>query len=126
LADWNGTFLCKGVFDNVFSPLRECRLSYIDTRFYIASVPYYKRYFELAHLQIDVASGKGLEDCFLNIFNECSLTGVLLNTPPVIDGVGGGTGKYYKNPWKRRIKERLRLILVRRNKAFSALFTPPR
>lgn len=124
LADWNGKFLCKAVFDHVFSPTRKTRLAYIDTRFYIAALPFYQRYFEQAHLQIDVDSGKGLEDCFLEAFNANHLKGVLLNTPPIIDGVGGGIGKYYKNPWKRRIKERLRLHLVRTQSAFKPLFAP--
>lgn len=124
LADWNGKFLCKAVFDHVFSPFRQTTLSYIDTRFYIASVPFYQQHFALAHQQIDVDSGKGLEECFFEVFNKTHMAGVLLNTPPVIDGVGGGIGKHYKNPWKRRVKEKLRLHLVRRQAQFRAMFTP--
>ena len=123
LTDWNEKFLCKAVFDHVFSPFKKTTMSYIDTRFYIASVPFYKQYFELAHQSINVNAGRGLEDCFLDIFNRRHLGGVLLNTPPVIEGVGGGVGKYYKNPLKRRFKEYLRLRLVRATPRFAKLFT---
>ena len=122
LVDWNGNFLCKAVFDHVFSPFKKTTLSYIDTRFYVVSLPYYKQYFEAAHQSIDLGSGKGLEDCFLEIFTSRCIDRVLFNTPPVIDGVGGGIGKYYKNPWKRRIKEKLRLHLVRTEPRFRTLF----
>ena len=123
LKEWNGNFLCKAVFDHVFSPFKRTVLSYIDTRFYITSVQFYKQHFESAHQLIDVDNGKGLEDCFLEVFNRNHLTGVLLNAPPVIDGVGGGIGKYYKNPLKRRLKEKLRVRLVRATPAFASLFT---
>ncbi len=122
LTDWNGKFLCKAVFDHVFSPFKNTSLSYIDTRFYITSVLFYKQHFESAHQKIDVDTGKGLEDCFLDVFKRDDLTGVLLNTPPVIDGVGGGVGKYYKNPLKRRLKEKLRLNIVRAMPSFAGLF----
>ena len=126
LTDWNDKFLCKAVFDHVFSPFKKTSLSYIDTRFYITSVPFYKQHFESAHQKINVDTGKGLEDCFLDVFNSDCLVGVLLNTPPVIDGVGGGVGKYYRNPLKRRLKEKLRLSVVRATPAFASLFTAPR
>ena len=122
LTDWNDKFLCKAVFDHVFSPFKKTKLSYIDTRFYITSVQYYKQHFESTHLKIDVETGKGLEDCFLDVFIREHLTGILLNIPPVVDGVGGGVGKYYKNPLKRQLKERLRLCMVRSTPAFAGLF----
>jgi hypothetical protein len=123
LAEWNGRFLCKAVFDGVFSPFKKVRLAYIDTRFYLANTAYYQHYFEMAHQQIDVDKGKGLEDCFMEVVNKNNLEGLVLTTPPIIDGLGGGIGKYYKNPWKRRIKEHVRLYLVRRQAKFKALFT---
>lgn len=122
LAHWNGSLRLKGVFLNVFSPWRATKLAYIDTRFYMTSCETYRRYFENAHLQIRKEQGHGLEECFLDVVQENGLQKMLLPIPPVIAGVGGGTGTYYKNPIKRRLKEKLRLKLVRLNKKFSHLF----
>lgn len=121
-AAWNGKLLLKGVFRNVFSPFRPTEFAYIDTRFYIASCDLYRQYFENAHLQIRKDDGHGLEECFRDIFLANHLGQVLLAVPPVICGVGGGTGTYYRNPLKRRLKERLRLWLVRHNRRFAPSF----
>lgn len=121
-ALWNGRLLCKGVFSNVFSPFRKTEFSYIDTRFYIASVSIYQQYFEDAHLEIRKETGHGLEECFRDIFLEQRFRGTLFTVPPVICGVGGGTGVSYRNPWKRRLKERFRLWLVRSSREFSPSF----
>ncbi len=121
-ADWQGGLRFKAVFLDVFSPLRPTRLAYIDTRFYIASCAAYRQHFQDAHLRIRKADGHGLEECFRDIFLQLGLRGALFTVPPVICGVGGGTGVSYRNPWKRRIKERLRLWLVRSSRAFSPMF----
>ncbi len=121
-ATWNGRLLLKGVFLHVFSPLRPTEFSYIDTRFYIASCDLYHQYFEHAHLQIRKDEGHGLEECFRDVFLANRLGQVLLPIPPVICGVGGGTGTYYRNPLKRRLKEWLRLWLVRHNRRFAPSF----
>lgn len=123
LSTWNGRLLCKGVFMDVFSFCKKTKFSYIDTRFYIASSKTYKKYFEDAHLQINKNLGRGLEECFLDVFLRNNLVNSLFVIPPVICGVGGGTGVYYKNSLKRKLKERLRLTLVRINKKFSHLFS---
>lgn len=122
LSNWNNTLLCKGVFLNVFSPFKKTQFSYIDTRFYITSIATYTEYFEDAHLGIDVHLGRSLEDRFFDIFAINHIQKALFSVAPIIEGVGGGIGFYYKNPLKRRIKESLRLQLVRRNKLFSELF----
>lgn len=123
--EWNGRFLCQGVFTDAFTPLRKTSFSYIDTRFYIASVPIYRKYFEDAHHRIRMHNGKAfsLEDCFHEIVMEHQLGGILLRHAPVICGVGGGTGVYYKNSKLRRLKEDLRLWLARHKSPFRHLFT---
>ncbi len=120
--NWNGSLLCKGVFLNVFSLFNKTVFSYIDTRFYIVSCVMYRKYFENAHLEIRVEHGKGLEDCFHEIFVKNNICFSLFNIAPVINGVGGGTGTYYKNSNKRKIKEMLRIKLVRLNSSFKHLF----
>lgn len=123
ISGWNGSILCKGVFSNVFSLFNKTTLSYIDTRFYIASCTTYKKHFENVHFQIKKDHGHSLEECFKDVFMEFKLEKILFNTPPVICGVGGGTGTYYKNSPTRKLKERLRLTIVRMNKKFTYLFS---
>lgn len=122
---WQGGLLLQGVFLNVFVPFRCTTLSYIDTRFYIANRPLYRQYFENAHLRIDKRKQYGLENAFLDIFLEAGLTDALTPVAPVICGVGGAIAKYYKNSLKRRLKEELRLMLVKRNHRFKDYFIQP-
>lgn len=123
LAQWNGKLLCKGVFLDVFSPFKKTRFAYIDTRFYIASRSCYHQYLEDAHFQIDKGLGRGLEQCFYDVFIRNRIHHCLFSTPPIICGVGGGTGVYYKNPLLRRLKERLRLTMVRFKRDFRHMFS---
>jgi hypothetical protein len=119
---WNGHLLLKGVFLNVFSPTRRTEFSYVDTRFYVASAEAYARYFEDAHLQIGKRKGYGLENSFHDIVLTQGILHSLSRVAPVICGVGGGIGTYYRNPPLRRLKEDLRLWLAKRNPAFGDLF----
>jgi hypothetical protein len=122
LKSWNGKLLYKGVFLNVFSLFKKTVFSYIDTRFYIISCSVYTKYFENAHLQIRADQGKSLEECFHEVFIQNNIYHSLFNVAPVINGVGGGTGKYYKNSNLRKIKEVLRINLVKQNSSFKHLF----
>jgi hypothetical protein len=124
-AEWNGNFLCKGVFLDAFSPFRKTIFSYIDTRFYIASVAFYLQNFKEAHKRVGMRNGKffSLEDCFHEIVLQQNISGILLNVSPIICGVGGGTGVHYKSTWLRRRKENLRLHLARMTPTFRRLFT---
>jgi hypothetical protein len=63
-----------------------------------------------------------LEDCFHEIAVENQLRGVLMPTAPVICGVGGGTGRYYRTPPLRRFKDNLRLRFAALNPKFRDLF----
>lgn len=94
LLEWNRNqnLLLKGVFSNVFSPLRATAFSYVDTRFYISTITTYKAYFENAHFEIDSSAGQSLEECFRDIILRNALHASLFRVPPVICGVGGGTG----------------------------------
>jgi hypothetical protein len=119
---WNDSALFKGVFLHCFSLFKSVEFSYIDTRFYIIKTSVYRQYFENAHTQIGKKKGYGLEDCFHHIFIEENIQHALLSVAPAICGVGGGIGTYYKNSVTRRLKEYLRLQVVRRNPAFRNLF----
>lgn len=121
LEQWNGTFLCKGVFEKVFSPSRT-RFAYVDTRFYLVNKDFYQNNLSTAYLNVGGEQGLSLEHCFRDVIVKKELHKVLLTVPPVICGVGGGSGIYYKNNLKRRIKEIVRLWLVRHDKSFTSLF----
>lgn len=121
-TEWNENFLCKGVFLDAFSPTKNTVLSYIDTRFYIASTTFYQNHLIDAHLDIDRNKNFGLEECFLKILLNKEFKKIMFTTPPVIYGVGGGTGAYYKNTFSRKLKESFRLGLVKRHSMFHDLF----
>ncbi len=120
---WNGSLLCKGIFLNAFSPFQPTVLQHIDTRFYLASVSTYEKYLVNVHLGIDVAAGHGLEECFHAAFLQNQIKQSLMPIPPIIDGVGGGTGHYYQNSRKRILKERLRFFLVCHVPQYRHLFS---
>ena len=121
-AYWNGEFLCKGVFSNVFTILKKTKFDYIDTRFYFCSKSFYEKYLLEVHRSINAEAGRSLEECFHEAICTARMEKFLLPVAPVIQGVGGGTGAYYRNPLKRKLKEKLRLLLVRKNAEYARLF----
>lgn len=123
LGNWDGKLLLKGVFSDVFSPFRPTSFAYIDTRFYMASVDIYRQYFVDAHTQIQKERGHGLEECFRDVVIQKQLKHILFRSVPIVCGVGGGTGIYYRNPVKRRLKEKIRLALVRNSSTHRHLFS---
>ncbi len=122
MQPWNGRLLMKGVFDHVFSPLKATTLAYIDTRFYTMDVQTYRQHFLHAHEAIRTQDGYGLEESFRDIFLNKQLQGCLMSPPPVICGVGGGTGAYYRNTPLRQLKEKWRYQLVKRSPLFQLWF----
>lgn len=121
LKSWNGIFLCHGFFENVFS-LRITFFSYVDTRFYLANKKFYKDNLASAYLRLANGEGLSIEHHFRDILIEQNFKKILFGLPPVICGVGGGNGFYYKNNLKRRLKDRLRLQLVKNHRFFRPLF----
>ena len=121
LEHWNGKFLCKAFFSNVFS-LGKTRFEYVDTRFYLVSKSFYLKYLSTVYLNVGGEQGLSLEHCFRDVIRKEQFSKIMFNVPPVICGVAGGSGTYYKNNLKRRIKERIRLRIVKRDKSFSSLF----
>jgi len=121
LNEWNGNFLCNVTFSNVFS-IKKTYLNHIDTRFYLASKDFYAEYLATAHLNLGGTTGMSIEDSFREVILLNKMKGVIFNTPPVIGGVGGGTGKYYNTKPSKIIKEKLRSKLVKLNPSFRDLF----
>lgn len=111
LQEWNGNFLCKAFFSNVFT-LKKVKLEYIDTRFYLVNKNYYQNNFIDAHIGIGGNKGISIEDRFLEILLSKGLKHFLFKSPPTVCGVGGGSGKYYKNSLVRRAKEKVRSLIA--------------
>jgi hypothetical protein len=122
LLEWNGNLLFKGVFINTFSLFQPVKLKYIDTRFYIINTIVYKKFFESIHSNINTDIGYGLEECFHDSIKKNNIKACLFKNPPIICGVGGGTGVSYKTSFKRMVKEKLKIKLARKNKEFDHLF----
>lgn len=122
MSAWNGRMLSKGVFLNVFTPFKPTVWLHTDTRFYVANTDFYQTYFLNAHHLLGINLGDSLEECFKQKILENNLTQLMFQRPPLIEGVGGGIGRAYRTPLHRRLKELLRLNLVRRNYFFSKLF----
>jgi hypothetical protein len=122
IRQWDGEILMKGVFNHALSPFRRTRFSYIDTRFYVMKAEIYSRLFLSAHLNLRPKDGHGLEQSFRDIFLANQMQHCLMNPPPIIDGVGGGTGTYYKNSLVRQYKEKLRYRSAKRNPLFKTWF----
>lgn len=121
LESWNGKFVCKGYFSNVFS-LKATQFAYVDTRFYLVNKSFYLENLAPAYLNVGGEKWLSIEDCFRDVILKENFSKIMFKVPPVICGVGGGSGTYYKNNLKRRIKEVIRLWLVKRNKSFNYLF----
>ena len=124
IAEWNGRLPCKPTFSHVFS-LKKIWLNHIDTRFYIANREFYQKYFSAAHLNLGGDAGMSIEDCFCDIILENNMKGVLFSTPPVIGGVGGGTGKDYNTRFSKKLKEVLRSKLTQLHPSFRHLYNTP-
>lgn len=123
LKEWNGIFLCKATFSNVFS-FKKTRWDHVDTRFYLVSRDFYSKYLLNAHLNLGGTTGMSIEDSFRDVITTNNMRSVIFNTPPVIGGVGGGTGKYYNTKGSKIIKENLRSKLVQLSPSFRNLFNP--
>lgn len=122
LEEWNGRFLCKAYFSNVFS-LKRMNLEYIDTRFYLADKSYYQNHFSGVYQALSKNPGISIEEQFLEVVQSAVLQGILFSSPPMVSGVGGGSGKYYKDSFWRRLKERVRTKIVSLSPRYKLLFS---
>ena len=122
LKEWRGECLFSGVFKNTFSLSKRTEMVQVDTRFYIVDSAFYRKNLMDAHHHIGQSPGFGLEDSFFKTLQIIQKDGYLFSTSPIIRGVGGGTGKYYKDSWIRIYKEKVRLEIIKNSKAFRDLF----
>ena len=121
LSQWNNQFICGAYFANVFS-YKKTTLKFVDTRFYISRKDYYLKYFSAAHTQLGNTVGLSIEDTFLDVILQEKMKHIFFRTPPVICGVGGGSGKYYKSGVFRVLKDRFRNWIARSTSQYADLF----
>jgi GH43 family beta-xylosidase len=124
LKEWNGQFVCKAFFADVFS-LKATSLEYVDTRFYMVTKDFYVQNFSNLYVHLGLNDGSSIEGEFLKKLLELNIKGYLFRTTPVISGVGGGSGQYYNTSSLRRMKEVVRSKLVSRSLKFQDLFIQP-
>jgi len=122
LSQWNGQFLCNAYFSDVFS-FKKTKIKFLDTRFYIIKKDVYIQYFLDAHFNSGYGPDKkNIEYVFLDVMTNNEMKAILFSIPPIICGVGGGSGKYYKRGSLRIIKDRLRSRIARSSPKYKKLF----
>jgi hypothetical protein len=120
LLQWNEQFICSAYFANVFS-YKKTALKFIDTRFYISRKDFYLNNFSSAHVQLGNVK-QSIENAFLDVIKKQKIKHIFFRTPPVICGVGGGSGRYYKSGVIRVLKDRMRNWIVRSTSQYKDLF----
>lgn len=121
LSQWNEQFLCNAYFAGVFS-FKKTKIKFIDTRFYITKKNIYLQYFLDSHSNLGGITKVSIEDVFLKVIINNEMEGVLFSTPPIVCGVGGGSGKYYKQGAVRIIKDKIRNRMARSSIQYKKLF----
>lgn len=121
IKNFTGDFLCQAYFKDVLS-FKNTSLKYVDTRFYIFKKYFYKKYFLNAHDHLSIELGYGIEESFRDIVLKNSFQKFLFDMTPRIYGVGGGSGTYYKNSHIRKLKDALRLYLLKKSRKYRELF----
>lgn len=114
-----GHFLAKAFFKNVLT-FKPTELEYIDTRFFVSSKVFF---YEQVLPSYKKSKGVSIELTLKDKLIENKNKGFLINSPMIIEGVGGGIGKAYKNNFRRLIKEKLRNQILAKSK-FRELFIP--
>lgn len=122
LREWRGDCLFSGVFKNSFNIFKPTEMVQLDTRFYIVRKDFYLQNLANAHQQIRKEDGFGLEDSFYQLLLRMNKNRYLFSTQPVISGVGGGTGKYYKTNRIRVLKEKIRFAIIKQSSRFRSMF----
>ena len=121
LLQWNKQFICGAYFANVYS-YKKTILKFVDTRFYISRKDFYLKHFSVVHTQLGNIAGRSIEDAFLDVIQHEKMKHIFFRTPPVICGVGGGSGKYYKSGVIRVLKDRMRNWIARSTSHYKDLF----
>jgi len=120
LKEWHSDFMANAHFLNIFS-LRPIKIDYIDTRFYIFNKKFYINNLLDSFKESGFGENKSIENIFLKVILGLNLKGFIFSTNPVIHGMSGASGTYYKNNLRRSIKNKLKKLILRGNGKFKDL-----
>jgi len=118
LNEWNGKFMADAHFSNIFN-FRSTKIEYVDTRFYIVEKQFYIENFLNEYLITGFQKNRSLENIFLNAVESLNLKNFIFSINPIICGVGGGSGEYYKNNLKRNIKKKFKKIFLKKHTLYQ-------
>jgi hypothetical protein len=121
LDQWNGIFIGDAFFSNIFNTLNT-KIQYIDTRFYIVDKNFYLLYLVDAYIFTSFEENNSLENIFLKKLMSLNMKSFIFSINPIIQGMGGGSGTYYKNNLKRKIKNNLKRFILKKYSQYRPLF----
>lgn len=97
-------------------------LQYLDTRFFISDIDFYKKFLMDAYKESSFEPGCNIEHIFLKRLIEHKASNFIFQKTPVIHGFGGGNGCYYKQGLLKGIKISLKKKILAKNSKFINLF----
>lgn len=118
ISQWNGKFMANVHFANIFNIL-PTEMEYIDTRFYVTEKQFYIDNLIDLYLETNFGKNGSIENFFLKKIQSLALNNYIYSIDPIICGVGGGSGQYYKHSLRKKIKGKLRKAYLRSNKFFQ-------
>lgn len=121
LNEWNGIFSASAQFANIFN-FKKPKLEQIDTRFYITDKEFFLTHLLDAHFESNFNAGSSIENLFLKSLNALKMQNYIFSMEPIICGMGGGSGKYYKNNLRRQLKGRLRRLIAKNSSDLKKIF----
>lgn len=117
----NINFIADASFSNIYNP-QITKIESVDTRFYIVKKNFYYKYLIGAHLETSHLPYRSLENIFLKKILEAELKNFIFPVSPIICGVGGGSGSYYKQSYARKLKNFFKKGLLKRNARVAHFF----
>jgi hypothetical protein len=118
LKEWNGKFMADAHFSRVFH-FRPAKIDCIDTRFYIVNKQFYIDNLLHLYLQTNFEKNCSIEHFFLKKIQDLKLNRYIFSKDPIVCGVGGGSGEYYKNNLRRSLKKKIKKFYLKKDKLFS-------
>ena len=121
LKSWNGIFSANVHFKNIFN-FKRTKIEYVDTRFYIVNKKFFIENFLDLHFRTSFEKHGSIESLLYEKVTSLHLNRFIPISNPIINGVSGGCGAYYKNNFKRQLKNYLKKMIASKINRFKDLF----